>query len=306
MKETDSHIIIPPRLQAGDTVGLITPAGPILDWQSAHAGIKILQDAGFLIKLPAEMKEENYLAGSDQERADQLVAMWADPEVKAVLAMRGGYGTMRLLPFLNLKQFADNPKILAGFSDISILLNEVQHRTGLVTYHTPVLTTLSRSDSTSQRTFLEMLTRSAEVIVPEDIKILTGGNSRGKLIGGNLASLSHLLGTPYEPNWRNAILFIEDVGEAPYAIDRMLTQLNEAGCLPQLSGLIMGTFSKDGDREEEEWSEPVWARALALTRGKIPLWGNFPIGHGKRNLTVPVGMTTIMNSKAGTLEFINP
>ena len=305
MNETAKRTIIPPRLRVGDTISLITPAGPVHDWDAAQAGINILQEAGFLVKPPSELEEKEYLAGSDEARVHQLLEVWHDPEVQAVLAMRGGYGTMRLLPYLDPTELAANPKILAGFSDIAILLNEIQHRTGLVTYHTPVLTTLARSDEDSQRSFLEMLTEPANAINPLDLQILTGGTARGQLIGGNLASLSHLHGTPYEPAWRNAILFIEDVGEAPYKIDRMLTQLKDSGRLQQLSGLILGSFSA-GDEREEEWSELVWTRARELTEDQIPLWGNFPVGHGKRNLTMPGGMTTVMDSTEGRLEFINP
>jgi muramoyltetrapeptide carboxypeptidase len=305
MNETAKQIIIPPRLQPGDTIGLITPAGPVHDQEAVRAGINILEEAGFQVKLPVDLEKKEYLAGSDKARAHQLTEAWHDPEVKAVLAMRGGYGAMRLLPYLDPAELADNPKILAGFSDITILLNEIQRRTGLVTYHTPVLTTLALSDAASQQSFLEMLTGPTKTIQPPDLQILTGTTAKGHLIGGNLASLSHLLGTPYEPVWRNGILFLEDVGEAPYQIDRMLTQLQASGRLAQLSGLILGTFS-DGDEREKEWSELIWTRAQELTGGRIPLWGNFPVGHGKRNLTLPMGMTAVMDSARGNLEFLNP
>jgi muramoyltetrapeptide carboxypeptidase len=305
MSETAKQIIIPPRLQPGDTIGLVTPAGPVHDQDKVRAGTNILEEADFLVKLPVDLEKEEYLAGSDEARARQLTEVWNDPEIKGILAMRGGYGAMRLLPYLDPAGFAKNPKILAGFSDITILLNEIQRRTGLVTYHTPVLTTLARSDAASRRSFLEMLTGPAKAIAPPDLQILTGGSATGHLIGGNLASLSHLLGTPYEPIWRNGILFIEDVGEAPYQIDRMLTQLQASGRLGQLSGLILGTFS-EGDEHEKEWSELIWARAQELTGGQIPLWGNFPVGHGQRNLTMPVGMTAIMDSEKRVLEFLNP
>lgn len=305
MSATVKPLIIPPRLQPGDTIGLITPAGPIHDQDTVRAGIDILETAGFKVKLPVELQKEPYLAGSDEARARQFTEVWHDPEVQGVLAMRGGYGTMRLLPYLDPAEFTKTPKILAGFSDITILLNEIQRETGLVTYHTPVLTTLARSDTASQQSFLDMLTGPAKNITPPDLQILTSGNANGHLIGGNLASLSHLLGTPHEPLWRNAILFIEDVGEAPYQIDRMLTQLQASGRLAQLSGLILGSFS-EGEPQEQEWSAQIWTRAKELTNGQLPLWGNFPVGHGKKNLTMPIGMKAMMNAKEGSLKFINP
>lgn len=302
MSATVKPQIIPPRLQTGNTIGLVTPAGPIHDQDTVRAGIDILEKAGFRVKLPVGLKKERYLAGSDEARVRQFTEVWHDPEVKCVLAMRGGYGVMRLLPYLNPAELVKTPKILAGFSDITILLNEIQRETGLVTYHTPVLTTLAQSDTASQQSFLEMLTGQPQTITPADLQILTGGSATGHLIGGNLASLSHLLGTPHEPIWRNGILFIEDVGEAPYQIDRMLTQLQASGRLAQLSGLILGTFS-EGDKHEGEWSELIWARAKELTNGQIPLWGNFPVGHGKRNMTIPIGMKAMMESKEGSIKF---
>lgn len=304
MSETAKKTITPPRLHPGDTIGLVTPAGPVHDVDLVLAGINILEEAGFVVKPPIELDREEYLAGSDEARAHQLTEVWHDAEVKAIMAIRGGYGTMRLLPSLDPIKFAKTPKILAGFSDISILLNEIQRRTGLVTYHTPVLTTLPQSDKASQHSFLAMLTGKTNPIKPRNLHILTGGNASGHLLGGNLTSLSHLLGTPYEPAWRNGILFVEDVGEAPYQIDRMLTQLQISGRLNQLCGLILGTFSK-GDGQKDR-SDLVGKRALELTDGRIPLWSNFPVGHGKRNLTMPIGMTAIMNSTEGWLEFIDP
>jgi muramoyltetrapeptide carboxypeptidase len=305
MHETAERTIIPPRLRPGDTIGLVTPAGPVRDRDKLRAGISVLEVAGFKVKLPTELERDDYLAGGDAERAHQLVEMWNDPEVGAVMAVRGGYGVLRLLHHLDLARFVENPKILAGFSDITILLNEIQRCTGLVTYHTPVVTTLARSDELSRQSFIEMLTGPPRTISPPDLRVITGGKAEGKLIGGNLASLCHLLGTPHEPAWKDAVLFIEDVGEPAYKIDRMLTQFEVSGRLKRLSGLILGTFSEGNDREQE-WAEQVSKRSLQLTGGKIPLWGNFPIGHTARNLSLPVGMTVVMNSENARLEFINP
>ncbi|MCK4839318.1 MAG: LD-carboxypeptidase, partial [Desulfobulbaceae bacterium] len=184
MSETAKQVIIPPRLQPGDTIGLVTPAGPVHELDRVRAGIDILEEAGFIVKLPVDLEKEEYLAGSDEARARQLTEVWHDSEVKGILAMRGGYGAMRLLAYLDPAEFAKYPKILAGFSDITILLNEIQRRTGLVTYHTPVLTTLASSDAASRQSFLEMLTGPAKPIAPPNLQILTGGGATGHLIGG--------------------------------------------------------------------------------------------------------------------------
>lgn len=304
MNETVKKTIVPTRLRPGDTIGLVTPSGPVHDQVAVRNGIRSLEEAGFRVKTPVSLHENRYLAGTDEARAHQLTEVWQDREVQAVLAMRGGYGAIRLLPHLDLEAFARTPKILAGFSDITILLNEISRQTGLVTYHAPMLSTLPRCDPRSHRSFISMLSEPAAVINAPDIRIITGGTARGRIIGGNLASLVHLIATPYEPSWDNVILFIEDTAEALYKIDRMLTQLKVSGRLQRISGLIMGTFT-GADGREEEWSDLVGQRALELTEGRLPLWANFPVGHGIRNLTLPIGLETIMDSTDSTLKFLD-
>ncbi len=304
MSEIENKTVIPPRLVSGDTIALISPAGPLKDQEAADAGLTILENAGFRVKLPEELASEGYLAGSDKDRARQFTEAWLDPEVKALLAMRGGYGSMRLLPLLDLDKLSKTPKILAGFSDITVLLNEIQRRTGIVTYHTPVLTTLARSNEDSQRSFIEALRGPVTKIQDDGIEILTGGRATGRLLGGNLTTITHLLGTPYELLLDKAILFIEDVGEEAYKIDRMLTQLSAAGQLQKLAGLIIGTFT-GSNGQEDEWTELVWERALTLTGSEIPLWGGFPVGHGARNMTMPLGLSAVMDPARKTLELLS-
>lgn len=300
-----AKLIIPPFLEPGDVIGLITPAGPVTDHDATQTGIKLLEKEGYQVRQPYGLEQQDYLAGSDKDRAKQFIDIWNDNEIKAVLAVRGGYGSLRLLPYLNMQELAANPKILAGFSDITILLNEFSRQTGLVTFHAPMMATLSRSDQQSQDSFFRIMAGNFAPVHSSAMQIMTSGNARGRLIGGNLASLIHLLGTPHEPDWPNNILVIEDVGEAPYKIDRMLTQLHLSGQLTKLAGLILGTFT-DTDGLEEEWSATIWARALELTGGEIPLWVNFPSGHGTRNITLPVGMEAVMDSNTGRLEFSVP
>ncbi len=305
MPETADKQIFPPFLEPGDAIGLITPAGPVTDKDAAKTGIKLIEKWGFKVRVPDDLERQDYLAGTDEERAKQFIDIWNDNEIKAVLAIRGGYGALRLLPYLNLKKLAEKPKILAGFSDITILLNEITRLTGLITFHSPMLATLSRSDQQSQNSFFRLLAGNFDPVNSKTMQIMSGGTARGRLIGGNLASLVHLLGTPHEPDWLNNILVIEDVSEAPYKIDRMLTQLKLSGRLEKLAGLIIGTFTGN-DGQEEEWSEVLWKRTQELTGGKIPLWGSFPVGHGARNITMPMGMEVVMNSDKGSLEFIAP
>jgi muramoyltetrapeptide carboxypeptidase len=203
MNAIAKSLIIPPPLKPGDTIGLVTPAGPVRDLVAFAFGKELLEERGFRVKVPDDLfNQQDFLAGSDAERARQFKTMWHDPEVKAVLAVRGGYGCLRLLPRLDLAELADNPKILAGYSDLTVLLNEVTRLTGLVTYHAPVLNSLQRCDPTSRDSFWRMLAgEGLGTIKPDRLQILRNGQGLGPLAGGNLTSLAHLLGTPHEINW---------------------------------------------------------------------------------------------------------
>jgi len=304
MNETAKPLIIPPSLQPGDTIGLVAPAGPVRDREVFDFGCRFLEEQGFQLRIPADLfNQQGYLAGSDHDRARQFTAIWQDPEIKMVLAVRGGYGCLRLLPLMDLARLATTPKILAGFSDLTVLLNEFSHLTGLVTFHAPMLNTLARSDEGSRENFLGMLAGCASgSTTPDGLEILRSGQGCGRLVGGNLTSLVHLIGTTHEINWRDAILFLEDTGEAPYRVDRLLTHLERAGCLGDLAGLILGTFT-DNSGMEENWTPSVWKRVLEVAGGKYPIWGNFPVGHGSRNLSLPIGVSAEMDSESGTLRF---
>lgn len=303
MNATTNPPIIPAPLKPGDTIGLVTPAGPVRDREAFAFGKQFLEDRGFLVKVPDDLfNQQDFLAGHDQDRARQFTDMWQDPEVKAVMAVRGGYGCLRLLPLLDLPKLAANPKILAGFSDLTVLLNEFSQQTGLITYHAPMLNTLARSDEDARAAFLGMLTgNQSGSATPGGLAIIRPGKGYGHLAGGNLTSLAHLIGTPHEINWRGAILFLEDTGEPPYRVDRLLTHMERAGCLRDLAGLILGTLT-DNSGAEEAWTASVWERILELAGADYPIWGNFPVGHGARNLTLPIGATAEMDSDSGTLS----
>lgn len=287
------------RLEKGDTIAVVAPAGPVLKEADFTAGVRLLREAGFEVRFSREiMRREGYLAGSDQERVKELHELWADPEVKALIAARGGYGCLRLLPLLELDLIRRHPKIFVGFSDISVLHAAIGGETGLVTFHGPMLTTLAKSDRPSLDAFFEMLTgRHPETIKPAGLEVLKSGNTCGRLVGGNLASLVHLVGTPWEQPWAGAVLFLEDVCEAPYRIDRMLTHLHAAGRFAGLAGLILGTFEGCGD------PEPIWQRLTELFADEsFPVWANFPAGHSLNNHILPLGLPVMMDSAKGVLQ----
>jgi muramoyltetrapeptide carboxypeptidase len=295
--------LLPLRLERGDTIAIVAPAGPILKEEEFIAGVKLLREAGFEVKFSREiMRKDGYLAGSDHERAEELHQLWADPEVKALLAARGGYGSLRMLPLLDMKLIRRHPKLFIGFSDITVLHAGIHKETGLVTFHGPMLTTLAKNDRASLAIFFETLTgRHAGSCKPAGIEILKEGRACGRMVGGNLASLVHLVGTPYELDWQGTVLFLEDVCEAPYRLDRMLTHLQVAGRLHGLAGLILGSFEGCGS------PEVIWKRALELVADEpYPVWANFPAGHGQQNLILPLGQEVEMDSQAGRLGFLGP
>lgn len=302
MNETPKPIL-PAPLKKGGTIGIIAPAGPVRNESDFAAGLKMLSELGFKTRYQSNILRHNdFLAGTDQQRLSELHEFWRDPEIEAILAVRGGYGCLRLLPDLDFALIRQQPKILIGFSDLTVLLSAIQQRTGLITFHGPMLTTLPKGDRDSQEALFHLLTgRAQPEIKVKELEILKGGQASGRLLPGNLTSLVHLIGTPWEPDWQNAIVVLEDIGEAPYRIDRLLTQLWAAGRLEQIGGLILGDFDQCGD------VELIWQRALELLAHRtIPIWANFPCGHGSRNRILPVGAEAQLDSSSGRLVFPQP
>ena len=295
--------LLPPAVKPGDTIGLFCPAGPIRNMQSVTQGIDCLRDFGFRIKVVQELQEQvepnEYLAASDVDRAEELQQLWQDDEVDALMAVRGGFGCLRLLELLDFTIFRDDPKLLIGFSDLTALLAAIHRKSGLITLHGPVVSTLANSDRSSrQRLFTYMTGDYSSCPGNSDVKILRSGTATGPLIVGNLTTLIHLIGTPYEPEFADAILVLEDTGEAVYRIDRMLTQLSCCGKLHQPAGIILGNFDNNpGIPYDDIQYHHLCDRVLALTEEcNCPVWSRYGIGHGTFNLALPYGMKGDMSS----------
>ncbi|MCK5437235.1 MAG: LD-carboxypeptidase [Desulfobulbaceae bacterium] len=306
MKKTDNSFpdpIPPPRLAKGDIIGIAAPAGPIVEEDNFNRGVRLLHEMGFLTRISRGlMKKEGYLAGSDSHRITEFHDLWADREVKAIIAARGGYGSLRMLSGLDMDLIRHHPKPFIGFSDATVLLTAILKHTGIYTFHGPMVTTIAKGDRESAHAFFRMLTRiEPDSIKPAGLEILAPGRAQGRLIGGNLTSLVHMLATAHELTWQNCILFIEEINETGYRVDRMLTHLKEAGRLNSITGLILGNFKECGD------PEIIWNRVMELLGEQgIPIWANFPVGHGNRNLILPLGIKTEMDSASGTLNFLQP
>lgn len=304
-----TRMLHPPPLCPGDCIGLFSPAGPVKDRDKLAAGLRLLHELGFRTRqYPETLAAHEYLAADDRSRAREFQAMWADPEVHALLAVRGGYGCLRMMPCLDLELLREHPKPVIGFSDLTVLLNTLVDRAGIIALHGPVLTSLAGSDAPSIDSFVSRLTGTGATETAIDgLEVLRGGTATGTIRGGNLTTIAHLLGTPWEIPCDNTLLLLEDTGEPMYKIDRMLTQLHVSGRLEQLSGLMLGTFDCGPDRTaDQSLQKDVWRRILELTgHTDFPIWGNFPVGHLARNWTIPLGVTATMDSSAGRLTVVN-
>lgn len=281
------------RLSTGNTIGIVCPASAEYP-EKIKDGISFIKSLGFKVREGKNIyKRYGYLAGTDSERASDLMEMFEDKNVDMILCYRGGYGCMRMLKYLDFDIIKNNPKIFAGFSDITVLLNSIYEKCGLITFHSPMVSSNLKNEVTLSGLLstLEDGYRPYEIKVPECCSFSTAnsGSCTGTLVGGNLSLICATLGTPYEINTEDKILFIEDVNEEPYKIDRLLTQLELANKLECCKGFIIGQF--------EGCILPHYERSLTLEqifKDKIyslnkPCIVNFPAGHGSPRLTLPIG-----------------
>ncbi|MFP4095691.1 MAG: LD-carboxypeptidase [Cyclobacteriaceae bacterium] len=306
--------IIPPRLKPGDTIGLVTPATYLTEEQLQKA-ILSLEKLGFRVRYsPNMLVRKGYLAGTDEQRAEDINQMFADKEIAGIMCGRGGYGSGRILPYLDYELIRNNPKVFIGFSDITAMLYAIYGKAGLVCFHGPVGTS-DYSDITTEYFRKLLMDPPAQIVytnegVKPDIELkmneaglevevetlpqmvtLSPGVAEGELIGGNLSLMSMLSGTDYDLDMRGKIVFIEDVGEAPYRIDRMLTQLMLAkDKLPAAAGVLLGVFS-DSDTDDLDRSLSL-AQVLQdrLAGLGVPVLYGLSFGHISQNMTLPFGL----------------
>ncbi len=302
MLSKDNKSVRPPRLKPGDTIGIVAPAGPF-DSEKFMKGKTVLESMGFQTFFDEGIfQKHGFLAGTDIQRTDQLNRLFADPTVQAIACARGGYGSIRILSFLDFETIKKHPKIFLGFSDISALLSVLYEQCGLVTFHGPVVTTLAKATEKTIMAMKTALTSDAPLeLTPEDGKVIKPGVCSGLVAGGNLTTLCHLVGTPYAPNFKGKILLLEDVGEMPYRIDRMLTQMKLAGCFNGIAGLILGVFEECG-----HLNEIVEIFNNIFENANIPILAGFGMGHGEHNLTIPMGLGATLDTDKNRLLFHEP
>jgi muramoyltetrapeptide carboxypeptidase len=294
--------ILPPRLKPGDTIGIVAPAGPF-DKNIFKDGIQTLTSMGFRIHIPDDLYESHgYLAGSDAHRIEVIHRLFADETIDAIVCAKGGFGSIRLLPLLDFRVIEKNPKIFMGHSDISALLSAIDAQCGLVTFHGPLVTTLSTAPEATRQAVIAALTseRALDIKTEKGITIHSGSTT-GRVCGGNLATLCHLLGTPFEPRFTDQILFLEDRGEFPYRLDRMLFQMKLAACFEGLAGLILGDFINCGALEDI-----IKIFSDLFQDSEIPILAGFESGHGKQNITLPFGVEATLDADSHRLSYLQP
>ncbi|MFK7844497.1 MAG: LD-carboxypeptidase [Rhodothermales bacterium] len=314
----DMQVIKPASLQHGDTVGLVSPAG--VTYESVQIDIieETLDMLGLKMKAGQYMMDRwGYFAGTDEHRAADINNMFADEHVDAIFALHGGWGAARALPFLDYEVIRANPKIFMGYSDITALLIAIYANTGLITFHGPngnsvwnefsanyVKKLLFDADSVLYKNPEEK--GDALVVVNDRIRTISSGKARGKLVGGNLTVLTSIIGSDQLPNWEGHILFLEDIGEAIYRIDRMLTQLKLSGVLDQIAGFVFGNCNDctaNSGYNSFTLNEILDHHIKPLG---IPAWTGSMIGHIENKFTIPIGVEAEINADLGQIKLLEP
>ncbi len=299
--------IKPRALKPGDTLGVVSPSSPIEE-EKLHKGLDLLHGRGFKTKLfPHTLERDFYLAGSDQDRAADLMAAFQDPEVDAVFCSRGGYGCARLLPYIDLDLMAQSRKMLIGFSDITTLHIAMQCR-GAVSIHAPMALTLAFDrEPWVIESFFRVI--QGDATVPEGAtrgKAVVPGAAEGNLVGGCLCLIGDTIGTPNEIPTKGNLLLIEDVDEQPHRVDAMLTHLLNCGKLQETAGVVMGEMTRTDEKSDETIGKKPWREIVSerLERAGVPSMLDYPFGHMSTMLTIPLGVRARMDADAGTLEVL--
>jgi muramoyltetrapeptide carboxypeptidase len=312
-----NSVIKPRALRQGDTIGVIAPAGPV-DRERMERALNRVQERGFRIKTYADIyRKRNYLAGDDDARAAELDAAFADPETSTVWCARGGYGVVRILDRIDFEAIRRNPKVLIGFSDITLLHTAIHQRTGLITFHGPNLQDgFGKPDDmpAPNEAALWRAVSAAESGTPSDLPKREGyefsfsgienlalhpigaGVATGRLIGGNLAVLAGVMGTPFEIETAGRVLFLEDISERAYRIDRYLSQLKLAGKLANVAGVLLGDFSYEEGEKGDQTKDVLALFQEYLGPLGVPALAGFPAGHERFNLALPIGAQVTLDA----------
>lgn len=307
MHPVRAKISKPPALRPGDIVGVVAPAAAV-EREYLERGVQAVAAMGYRVRVSkSALARDGILAGRDEERAAELAAFFADPEVRAIFGARGGYGCGRLLPLLDFDAIARTPKIFLGFSDATFILNALVERSAMVAFHGPMVAMdfargLTRRSLDHIARLLSGETRSFELEAREAVH---PGIAEGELVGGCLSVVVAMLATPFAPTFDGRVLFLEDTGEKAYRVDRMLVQLRQAGAFERAAGIVFGAIRPvDGSESERA----MIARFVAeQTRGlKCPVLSGIEAGHGTENIALPFGARVRVDSSRRRLTVIEP
>ena len=315
--ELPEVLVKPPVLRPGCALGVVAPASPVYNRGDLARGAVVLQQLGFSVVWGEHVRARHgYLAGDDQARADDFMRVWCDPRVDGVVCVRGGYGCARMLDRLDYAELATRPKPFVGFSDVTALHLALARRARLVTFYGPMISTLAqpRLSSYTRDAFVRALTSTAAPGVvqpnPDDpwVETITGGRVEGQLAGGCLTLLAHAVGTPDQPDWRDKVVFLEDVNAEPYEIDANLTQLLRAGVFDGVAGIVVGEHADCGPRAYR----PAFPSTLSLEDVLdellrplgVPTIYNLPLGHGAHLATLPLGVRARLDADARQLDIL--
>jgi muramoyltetrapeptide carboxypeptidase len=305
----DIPIVQPPRLKAGDTIAIVAPASPIEERAGLEQGITALEDMGFRVRFTDRIfQSTRYLAGEDSARAEEFMQAFEDPSIQAIIALRGGYGCSRLIPLLKKRRLRPNPKIFMGFSDLTTIHLFLRKYLGWITLHGPMATSPAMGTmSPEQKAHLISLwtdpSYRPNLNFPE-LECWHSGTATGEITGGCLSIIAAGIGTPYEIETAGKILFLEDQGEPPYRLDRMLTHLRLAKKLQSLSGLLLGTF-KDCNPTQGNYSPADILKDILIDL-KIPIIANFPAGHSADNWAIPLGARVRLDTESLSIQILDP
>ena len=313
----DIDPIKPAPLRSGGTIALVAPSGEI-NVEKAQRAAQRLRGLGYVIKMGEDVgRRRGYLAGTDQQRADELMAAFLDPQVDAIFPITGGYGTTRMLDRLDFEAIARNPKLLIGFSDITGLHLAIGKKCNLVTIHSPNpeygIGSVDGLPEFHASSFWRALGARPKEPLPWGFAMPTSdwpsigyreGVARGRTVGGNLSLIAALMGTPYEIETDGRILYLEDIREAPYRVDRMLSQLRLAGKLDNPAGVILGAFHRCESDEDEESLTLDQVLEDYFGHASYPVIKNFPAGHGPWNATIPLLTLCEIDGTQGAVRIV--
>ena len=302
-------LIKPSALKTGDTIAICSPAGAVWDDAQIEKFVSILENSGFQVKRGQTLKEKyGYFAGTDEFRASEINKFFLDKNVNAIFCMKGGWGCARILDKLNYEAIKNNPKVIMGFSDITSLLIAINAKTGMATYHGPVGN--SGWNDFTIKYVKEVLVdkKIVSYAYPEEetdkFYTINPGKAIGILVGGNLTVLASMIGSEYLPDWKNKILFLEETGEEPYRIDRMLTQLKLAGVLKNISGFVFGKCVKCEAEEPEKAFTLQQVLEQHIKPLGIPAFYGAMIGHIVNKYTVPIGINAEIDASTGSIKLL--